>query len=178
MRILDVGCGPDRKKEGSIGLDIRKGPKVDVVHDLNRYPYPFKDNWFGWIEMSHIIEHVAKPLQLLDEAHRIARNGATIRIITPHYTSQLSYGDFEHLHHFGYMTFKGLEKTGLFRITRHKIHFTDFFKAIGVSLWANFWPRRWEKYFAFIFPAMYVEVFLEVIKTGTKTDKLVSKYMY
>ena len=178
LKILDLGCGPHTKKKGSVGLDIRPAPHVDVVHDLNRYPYPFPDNEFDMIEMSHIIEHLDKPLQLMNEVHRIARNGAEIRIITPHYTSQLSYGDLEHFHHFGYITFMTLQNTGLFRIRKHKIHFTDFYKVLGVSLWANRFPRKWEKYCSFIFPAMYVEVFLEVVKTQNSSNALIDMYMY
>ena len=39
---------------------------MDVVHDLNTYPYPFEENTFDHIEMSHVIEHVARPLHLVE----------------------------------------------------------------------------------------------------------------
>jgi SAM-dependent methyltransferase len=177
LKILDLGCGPHAKKEGSIGLDKRPAPHVDVIHNLNDLPYPFSDDEFDWIEMSHIIEHVDRPLLVMDEVHRIAKDGATIRIITPHYSSQLSYGDLEHFHHFGYVTFSTLQNTGLFRISRHKLHFTDLYKVLGISTLANWFPRRWEKYLGFIFTAFYVEVFMTVIK---KPDggRLAEGYMY
>ena len=178
MKILDLGCGPHSKKEGAIGLDIRSAPHVDVVHDLNQCPYPFPDDQFHWIEMSHIIEHLEKPLQLMNEVHRISKEGAQIRIITPHYTSHLSYGDLEHFHHFGYITFLTLQNTGLFVIKKHKLHFTDFYKVLGVSLWANWFPRKWEKYGSFVLPAMYIEVILEVIKKGATKNTLMDRYMY
>ncbi len=178
MKILDLGCGPHAKKEGSVGLDIRPAPHVDVVHDLNIFPYPFSDDEFDWIEMSHIIEHLNRPLHLMNEVHRIAKPGATVRVITPHYSPQLSYGDFEHFHHFGYITFLTLQNTGLFRIKKHKPWFTDLYKVFGISLLANWFPRRWEKYLAFIFPALYVEVFLKVIKKNEKSNVLIDQYMY
>lgn len=176
-KTLDLGCGPHGKKPGSIGLDLRPAPHVDVVHNLDVYPYPFADDEFDAVEMSHIIEHVQRPLHLMGEVHRICREGAIVRVITPHYSSQLSYGDFEHFHHLGYITFLTLQNTGLFRIAKHKIHFTDIPRVFGVSLWANRMPRRWEKYWAFILPAMYVEVWLEVRKPAG-VSPLVEKYMY
>lgn len=178
MKSLDLGCGQKSKKEGSVGLDIRPAPHVDIVHDLNQYPYPFADNEFDHIEMSHIIEHIRQPLHLMNEVHRIAKDGATIRVITPHYTSQLSYGDLEHVHHLGYISFLTLQKTGLFKIEKHRLHFTDFYKILGVSLWANRTPRRWEKYFGFLLPALYVEVCLKVIKSGESEDMLLARYIY
>ena len=177
-KILDVGCGLKSKKEGSIGLDIRKAPHVDVTHDLNNFPYPFEDNEFDWIEMSHIIEHVSKPLDVMNEIYRISKDGATIRIITPHYSSQLSYGDLEHFHRFGYVTFICLQNTGYFEIEKHKIYFTDFYKVFGISFLANRFPRRWEKYLCYIFPALYVEVFLKVVKKEGNNLSLKEKYMY
>ncbi len=177
MKILDVGCGPITKKAGSIGMDIRPAPHVDVVHDMNIFPYPFATSEFDYIEMSHIIEHVNRPLHVMNEIYRIAKPGALIRIITPHYTSQLSYGDLEHFHHFGWISFALLENTGLFKIQKYKLWFTDLYKVFGISILANFFPRRWEKYLAFIFPALYVEFFLEVIKIDEKTD-LISKSIY
>ena len=67
MNILNPGCSPRSRKEGSVGLDKRPAPHVDVVHDLNDYPYPFPDSEFDWIEMSHIIEHVDRPMQLMED---------------------------------------------------------------------------------------------------------------
>lgn len=162
--ILDLGCGPHGKLEGAIGVDKRPAPHVDVVHDLNDFPYPFDENRFEHIEMSHILEHVAHPAQMMEEVHRIARSNATVRIVTPHYTSQLSYGDLTHYHHFGYVTFTHLCNGGKFRLERSKLIFTDFYRVTGVSLLANRFPRRWEKYLGFIFPAMYVDVTLRVVK--------------
>jgi len=178
MKKLDLGCGPRNKQEGSSGLDIRPAPHVDVVHDLNIYPYPFEDNEFDHIEMSHVIEHMKRPLNTMSEAHRIAKPGATIRVITPHYTSQLSYGDMEHFHRFGFITFLSLKNTSMFKIKKHKIHFTDLYKVLGISLLANLGPRRWEKYFSFIFPALYVEVILEVVKSEDIKKRLVENYIY
>ena len=179
MKTLDLGCGPHSKVPGSVGLDKRPAPHIDVVHDLNVFPYPFMDNEFDAIEMSHILEHVDRPLLVMNEVYRIAKSGARVRIITPHYSSQLSYGDLEHYHHFGWITFATLQNTELFKIRKHKIWFTDIYKICGVSLLANLFPRRWEKYFSFIFPAMYVEVFLEVVKNTAGVHKdLMTRYMY
>jgi len=76
----------------------------------------------------------------------------------------LSYGDFEHKHHIGYLAFITLEETGKYRIKKCRIHFTDFYRIIPVSLVANLFPKRWEKYLSFIFPALFLEVWLEVVK--------------
>jgi len=178
MKKLDLGCGPHSKLEGSVGLDIRPAPHVDVIHDLNVYPYPFEDNEFDYVNMSHIIEHMKEPLRTMNEVYRICKNGATVRIITPHYTSQLSYGDFEHYNRFGYITFLTLQNTNLFRIKKHKIHFTDIFRITGISTLANLFPRKWEKYHSFMFPALYVEVWLEVLKNDGNTNRLIDAYMY
>ena len=166
INILDLGCGVVSKMEGSIGLDIRPAPHVDVLHDLNDYPYPFRENEFDHVEMVHIIEHVDRPLKLMTEVNRISKPGATVRVVTPHYSSQLSYGDLEHFHHFGFITFKWLQNTGMFRIKKHRLIFTDIYRVFGISLLANLSPRKWEKYWSFIFPAMFVEVLLETVKEG------------
>ncbi|MDO9171120.1 MAG: methyltransferase domain-containing protein [bacterium] len=179
MKSLDLGCGPRSKLAGSVGLDMRPAPHVDIVHDLNDYPLPFADDEFDHVEMSHVIEHVTRPLDLMAEVHRIARDGATVRVITPHYSSQLSYGDLEHFHHLGYITFLTLQGTGLFAIARHKLWFTDLYRWCGLAWLANRFPRRWEKYHAFTMPALYVEVILRVAKPGGRASAdLVRDYMY
>ena len=40
---LDIGCG-NNKTPDSIYLDINKDANPDIVHDLNKFPYPIEDN--------------------------------------------------------------------------------------------------------------------------------------
>ena len=56
MRILDLGCG-DNKVVGSIGLDCADLPDVDIKHNLQSFPYPFKNESFELIYLRHVIEH-------------------------------------------------------------------------------------------------------------------------
>jgi len=37
--LLDIGCR-DRKQQNFIGMDSRKHLDVDVVHNLEKFPYP------------------------------------------------------------------------------------------------------------------------------------------
>jgi hypothetical protein len=177
MRILDLGCGPNRKMPGSIGLDKRPAPHVDVVHDLNAYPYPFADDEFDYIEMSHIIEHIDRPASADERgpSHRERRSDHQ------NYYAALQLPAFVrrpgHYHHLGWITFSTLQNTGLFKIARHKLWSTDIYKVLGISLIANWFPRRWEKYFAFMFPALYIEVFLTVMKKAGGRN-LIKEYMY
>ncbi len=54
---IDIGCG-QAKQKGFVGMDIRRMPGVDVVHDIESYPWPFPDSCASIINASHIIEHI------------------------------------------------------------------------------------------------------------------------
>ena len=86
MKILDVGCGVN-KTSGSIGLDNNPRTGADVIHDLGQIPYPFTDNEFDLVVSNHVIEHIPDVMAFVSELHRITKNGGTIKILTPHYTS-------------------------------------------------------------------------------------------
>jgi len=45
MRILDVGCGIN-KKAGAIGVDRNPASRADVIANLDHFPYPFRDSSF------------------------------------------------------------------------------------------------------------------------------------
>ncbi|HPC10341.1 MAG TPA: class I SAM-dependent methyltransferase, partial [archaeon] len=62
---LNIGCGKKILK-GYINLDVVKLPGVDIVHDLNKYPWPFKDNYFDEIYADNVLEHlddIIKPIE-------------------------------------------------------------------------------------------------------------------
>ena len=55
---LNLGCGNDYMK-GWTNLDILD-VKTDVSHNLNKFPWPFKNNTFNEILMKSVLEHVEK----------------------------------------------------------------------------------------------------------------------
>ncbi len=57
LKKLNLGCGLNHR-EGYVNLDAVKLPGVDVVHDLNKMPYPFKTNQFDEIICQHLLEHL------------------------------------------------------------------------------------------------------------------------
>ena len=81
---LDIGCGPT-KPEGFVGLDKKEGPGVDIVHDLEVFPYPLPDDCCLEIRGSHIIEHI-KPwltINFMNELWRIMILGGQLTLTTP-----------------------------------------------------------------------------------------------
>jgi len=71
---LDLGCG-DSQREGFIGMDVRPLPNVDIVHDIEVFPYPIPDGVCNTIIMSHVWEHI-KPwlsMRVMDEVWRLLK---------------------------------------------------------------------------------------------------------
>jgi SAM-dependent methyltransferase len=104
MRILDAGCG-FRKYQGNdgdtvIGLDyINK--TADITHNLNKFPYPFKDNEFDMVWCNQVLEHLDNPIKVVEELWRITKPGGKVLINVPHYSSSMAYNHIGHLHCFG-----------------------------------------------------------------------------
>lgn len=53
----DVGCGAN-KIPGFIGVDIRPLPGVDIVVDLEKYPWPIPSESGSMVVCSHVLEHI------------------------------------------------------------------------------------------------------------------------
>ena len=85
MKKLNLGCGQFRK-EGYINLDVSPLSKADVICDLEKFPYPFDDNTFDFIEAAHLLEHLSDPCRVMSEINRILKPGGTIHIRVPHFS--------------------------------------------------------------------------------------------
>lgn len=96
---LHIGCGKDIKK-GYINLDIAKLPGIDVVHDLNTFPYPFKDNTFYEILANSVIEHVDDVIKVVTELHRISKPNAVMKIRVPYFHAAGGLAIITHKHFF------------------------------------------------------------------------------
>ena len=76
---LDIGCGD--AKSGTIGIDTRRTPCVDIIADA--YNLPFRDRTFERVFMYEVLEHLRSPLDVLNEAHRVLNDGGVILCSTP-----------------------------------------------------------------------------------------------
>jgi SAM-dependent methyltransferase len=94
---IDLGCGQN-KREGFMGVDKYPAPGVDIVHDLEVFPWPFEDNSVDEAHSSHFLEHVDGPARIpfFQELYRILKPGATAQFITPSADSNRAIQDPTH----------------------------------------------------------------------------------
>ncbi len=85
-RKLNLGCGMDIRK-GYVNLDKSRHKGVDVVHDLDKYPWPFPSSYFDEVYGQDVIEHVNDLFSAMQEIRRICKNNAIVRIIVPYWHS-------------------------------------------------------------------------------------------
>jgi len=119
---LDVGCGSN-KQPHFLGMDRRKTPVVDIVHDAEIFPWPLPDNSCNKVLMSHLVEHI-KPwlmIDLMDEIWRVLKLGGQLLIAVPYATSFGFYQDPTHCNPCNEATFTYFDpRKYLFRIYEPK----------------------------------------------------------
>ncbi len=169
-KILDVGCG-ESKAPDAIGIDLRPSKGVDVVGDLARFPWPFRPNTFDVILFNDSLEHMEDVVAAMREAHRMAKPGGRVKILTPHFSHPDAFRDPTHRHYFTYQTidyFTGamphLQYGGmLFKLIERKFVFT---KGQQLSRWVatHVHHKKYERYLSRIFPAEKLYFELEAVK--------------
>lgn len=105
MLVLDVGCGKKKQEPCAIGLDRQPGSVADLLCELTHFPWPLRDSCADRIYLSHFLEHQPDILRVMAEVRRIAKPGAEVLVVTPHYSSPDSYADPTHLHHLAFRSF-------------------------------------------------------------------------
>lgn len=94
MRI-NLGCGSDIAP-GYVNLDRVAGPGVEVVHDLDRLPWPFEDDSADFLLATDVFEHVSDAIGFMTECHRILMPNCHLRLHTPHWRSADAFTDPTH----------------------------------------------------------------------------------
>lgn len=174
MLILDIGCGKKKQEPGAIGVDRQPGSSAEVLAELTRFPWPLRDRCADRIYLSHFLEHQPDILRAMAEVHRVAKPGAEVIVVTPHFSSPDSYTDPTHLFHLGFHSFDYFHResfadftynAGGFRIVERRLTFGGnllldnlgrFFAWISVDFY--------EKHLAWILPARNLFCRLEVVK--------------
>ncbi len=107
---LNIGCGSDII-DGWVNLDLCNLPGVNVVHNLEELPLPFKDSEFDEILCRDILEHVDY-IPILQDLHRIMIKSGKLKIRVTHFTSSISYTYPTHKNYFTSRTFDFFIKGG------------------------------------------------------------------
>lgn len=180
MKRLDLGCG-SRKQAGRVGVDINPASEADIIHDLNRFPYPFDDSTFDEILADNTIEHLEDLPRVMEELHRIARPDSALKIIVPYFRARWAFVDPTHRHFFtvdsfGYFdpnhTLNKLYPYSKATFAVEKIVFNEKiaergpFKPLRVLMkaFANRWPNRYEAYLSHLFPLDELTFYLRTVK--------------
>jgi len=172
MRILSLGSGNNRPIPDAVTLDINPRVSPDILHDLNKIPWPIDDDAFDLIYCTDIIEHLADVVKTMEEIHRVARARARVFVTTPHFSCANSYTDPTHRHHLGFLSFDyftgqnqwDFYTNARFRKVKGELVFRPKFKNKLIWRIANRWPAFYEEHLAWIFPAWFISFELEVVK--------------
>lgn len=188
MKVLELGCGrppnqvqnspdcPYGKADVIVHLDRFGEEGVDVVHDIEKFPYPFKDGEFDEVYASHILEHTRDLEGILKEISRVTKDRGTLRIKVPYFSSATAFANIDHKRFFTYDSFLRFQPGALqnwevgslrFRIKRSYLNFTIYGNRWANSIVnpvVNLSPRLYQRFFAFVLPCDEVQFDLEVLK--------------
>jgi SAM-dependent methyltransferase len=168
---LNIGCGQKRLPD-CVNLDISANVGADVVHNLDKTPWPFAADSFDEVHAYDVLEHVENVVSALEEIHRISRPGAVLHATVPHFSSANAFTDVTHRHWFGWRSFEPFDSShqlahysnARFRRRYSRISFEHSIVNHAVFRLANRWPHEYERRWAWMFPAWFLYFQLEVVK--------------
>lgn len=174
MKILHIGCGKN-KRLGAVGVDLRAFDDVDVVHNLDSFPYPFSECQFDRVVAEHVLEHLDDLVAVVEEIYRILKPGGRLEITCPHFSSADTFTDITHKH---FISSRSLDYfvpgSDLYKYEySNKAKFKIIQKELGPRPWPlilkplerliNRYPVFYERRFAFLFPVGVIYFELEKI---------------
>ncbi len=168
---LNIGCGRD-VKIGYVNLDSVKLSGVDFVHNLNEYPWPFKDNSFEEIYCDNILEHLDSIIDPMEEIFRILKNEGRVIIKVPIYPSIWAMADPTHKRFFTYMTFNYFRPEDCFnyytkarfKIIKRKIVFKYYSPLTWLINVSELTQKIYYVFFSFLIPAYSLHFELKAVK--------------
>lgn len=174
QKILNIGSG-SKKIKGAVNLDIAKGKNVDIVHNLNKKPYPFKDNTFDKVTGEHVAEHVEDTISMIEELYRITKPGGIIRLVVPHHASGNACGNVTHVKFFNHMAFVNLsyeanlkDSDELLKSAKYKLKIKELKITMGrlkfLEGFVNRFMKLYDYYLCYIIRPMNIVVEYEVLK--------------
>jgi SAM-dependent methyltransferase len=167
---LDLGCG-NKRRNGFFGVDRYRCDAADLLCDITQ-ALPFKTDSVTAVCLDNLIEHILDIPRLLAEIVRVCRDGATITIITPHFSALDSWRDPTHIHHLSYFSMDHVEDPGVrhyigrgLRVSSRRLTFSRNLMGYIGRLIFRLSPGIYEKQFCFVFRARLLHFELRVDKS-------------
>jgi predicted SAM-dependent methyltransferase len=113
MDKLNLAAGRDIRSN-YINHDIVKLSGIDIVHDLNQFPWPWKDNSFEEVIAIDILEHLEDFVGAIEELYRILKPGAIVTIRVPYWNHSCAYIDPTHKRGYHEDTFHFFDKDSIY----------------------------------------------------------------
>lgn len=98
---VDIGCGANKSGKDFFGIDYRKLPGVDLVQDLEKFPWKVPSESFNTAISNHVVEHINPShgifISFMNEAWRILKPEGEFIIGCPYATSTGMFRDPTHV---------------------------------------------------------------------------------
>lgn len=92
---LNLGSG-SLPITGMLNVDIADIPGVDVVWDLDEFPWPFLDDSAKFVRAYDIFEHINCPLEFMRECWRVLKDQCALELHVSYWKSENAYTDPTH----------------------------------------------------------------------------------
>ncbi len=170
-RILHLGSGRKYHAD-AVNVDLVSDTNPDVVHDLDRTPWPFPDGRFEEVWAYDVLEHLDDLVAVMEEIHRVGRPGAVLKVTVPHFSCSNAFTDPTHRHYFGRFSFDYFTgdnefpfySRACFRRRAARVIFRPTLVNKVVHRLANWRPDWYEQRWAWMFPAWFLYFELGVVK--------------
>jgi SAM-dependent methyltransferase len=91
VSFVDIGCGKNKQGKDWFGIDYRKLPGVDLVQDLEKFPWTVPSESFNTAVANHVVEHIQPThgifIEFMNEVWRILKPDGEFLIGAPYATS-------------------------------------------------------------------------------------------
>lgn len=101
---MNLGAGSDILA-GYVNHDIVRLPGIDVVHNLNEYPWPWADASIDEIKVHDVLEHLDSFMKAMEELFRVLAPGGRCHVSVPYWNSVSAGADPTHKRGFHELTF-------------------------------------------------------------------------
>lgn len=135
-KVLHIGSG-SRVLQGAQTVDILPLSGVDLVHDLDVFPWPYEDASFDLVYAHNVFEHLEDLVGAMNEVWRILKPQGRLVVTVPYFRSVDAFADPTHEHFFTSRTMDcfadAQSNIGAYGYTQ------KYFKKIG--FWYG-WPQK------------------------------------